>query len=252
MHWWFIEKFHYTELSWDHYVKITRISFLHSASRLLTLYSVHRHLHNISEILQIKLFSKKPNTFFIHNPPFIGEDLRRTDAASSEYCVRRRRVIKFLIMALSSAQWMELRAGCREKLNLMILFFYFHQTNGRFLPWVASSGWLLRCGLALATHTRNENEWNTATEREWWWWWRSIFYFLAVGWYDAVCSSRQWTNPHSAISALSSSASPAPAYPSYGATHHTRAANNPSRSFTESPFENRYYPARTGDAFNQE
>ena len=32
----------------------------------------------------------------------------------------------------------------------MILFFYFHQTNGRFLPWVASSGWLLRCGLALA------------------------------------------------------------------------------------------------------
>ena len=137
----------FTTMSWN------RDMLLHNSYA-----SVHRHLHNISEILQIKLFSKKPDTFFIHNPPFIDEDLRRTNAASSEYCVRRR-VIKLLIMALSSAQWMELRAGCREKLNLMILFFYFHQTNGRFLPWVASSGWLLRwCGLALATHTRNENE----------------------------------------------------------------------------------------------
>ena len=151
--------------------------------------SVHRHLHNISEILQIKLFSKKPNTFFIHILPFTDEDLRRTNAASSEYCVRRRRVIKLLIMALSSAQWMELRAGCREKLNLMILFFYFHQTNGRFLPWVASSGWLVRwCGLALATHTRNENEWNTATERE-----LMVKYFLFSGLWMIWCSVQQQT-----------------------------------------------------------
>ena len=246
MHWWFIEKFHYTKLSWDHYVKITRISFLHSASRLLTLHSVHRHLHNILEILQIKLFSKNPITFFIHNPSFIDEDLRRTDAASSEYCVRRR-VIKLLIMAqLSSAQWMELRAGCREKLNLMILFFYFHQTNGRFLPWVASSGWLVRCGLALATNTRNENEWNTATERE-----LMVKYFLFSGLWMIWCSVQQQTVDQPSLRYLCSLLLRLPSSGISIIQCNTRAANKGSRSFIESTFKNRYYPARIG-AFNQE